>query len=172
MKPKLVLQKGAQSSEWGTPDEVVNFAKDALGIERFDCDMATHKRWMGGAIGALPRDCYTLERPCPKELPRSKYSRVWCNPPAGVEAVRSFWGTWCEALTHSAQGAFLIYQIDHWRSLPPPPVNTWCLIWPKRLKFVGASCQANFSSVLVLTAPPEIGHGNVVEWGPEFSDGY
>jgi hypothetical protein len=156
MKAKLVLQKGAQSSEWGTPTAVLEVARAAVG--RFDVDMATNTMWLP-AVGA--RRNYTLLKPCPAKVDGG--AAVWCNPPAGVNAVRWFWDAWCGAVDRGAEGGFLIYQIDHWRTLPAPPTTCYCVLWPKRLRFVGAPCQANFSSVLVTTQEPKVS-GNVVMW--------
>jgi hypothetical protein len=85
MKLNLVLQKGAQSSEWGTPREVLDVARASVGP--FGLDLASSRRWKS-EVGA---DIYfDLDHPCPEIVPERLRLRtrpaVWCNPPAGVAA--------------------------------------------------------------------------------------
>ena len=154
--PKLVMRKGAQSDDWGTPREVVDMVRSTLGD--IDIDLASSEKH-NKVVGAYKY--YSIDDPCPEVT--WTVPTTFCNPPGPVANVRWFWDVWCNTLAPGRGGAFLIFQIDHWRTLPAPPRDLWCLLWPKRLKFVGAKDGANFSSVLVLTKKPQI-DANVVLW--------
>jgi hypothetical protein len=160
---KMVIEKGSQSADWGTPVEPVEVMRRTVGPIDFDmASSETHNRIIHAKDFRTKQNPY---RPC---IVTRIGTVVWCNPPGPVAVSRWFWHQWCNLIDLGAKGGFLIFQIDYWRSFLAPSFKCWCVIWPARLRYTGAQSTAHFSSVLVLTScpsnddlPPDT---NVVEW--------
>lgn len=158
--------RGTYRDDWGTPDEILHTVRELYG--RISIDLASSDE----ANKRVNATCYyTLELPA-IDPPLCKGSVVYCNPPGPSTEVKRFWGIWCFCLARGAVGAFLVFNLDHLRMLPAPPVE--CLVWfPRhRLRFVGAPSTAAFSSSLVMSIPPGLppsafSHlpGAVMWWG-------
>jgi hypothetical protein len=161
---KLIVQSGAQDGNWGTPIPVLHLLHGLFG--RVDLDLASNPH-ANRLVQA--EDFYSEANPCPLQLPPLRGKVLWCNPPGPVEKVRMFWATWLRAIVDGAEGGFIAFNMDHWRSLEPaPPMERplYCCVWPKRLIFVGAACQYNHPSVIFFTKHPgDLYSGIVTLWG-------
>jgi hypothetical protein len=160
-KKKLVVQAGAQLDSWGTPLEVLDLTRQVLGS--INLDLASNPE-ANKIVRA--RKFYTLQNPCPSAVRLRCTSVIWCNPPGPVEMVRLFWERWLTLMEDGHEGGFLIFNLDHWRTLKAPATPLYVCLWPKRLKFVGAPSQYNHPSALVLSKHPGYTFkGKVVRWG-------
>jgi hypothetical protein len=118
------------------------------------------------------RRFYSLKNPCPNDVHPLSGQLVWCNPPGPVGEVRRFWNIWRRAVRYSGCGAFLIFNLDHWRTLSRPDLEEvfYVGIWPWRLRFVGAPSQYNHPSAVVLRGDDGLAFGvaretmNIVRW--------
>lgn len=158
-------KRGTWSYEHGTPDHVIELVRNMFG--RIDGDLASSVEF-NKAVGA--RWIYTAEITCPETVWTVLPSVIYCNPPGPSTNVIWFFDVWQDATRRPNSGAFLIYNIDHWRMLKPSR-RLWALLFRKRLAFRGISPRkrsdgANFASVLVTTRKPPHGYGHVFEWKP------
>lgn len=167
LKPKLIVQAGAQLDDWGTPPEVLDFVRLACGGP-ITLDLASNEK--ANKLVQAKR-YFSLRNKCPDAPPMHPGEVVWCNPPGPVAEVRRFWAIWlgCMQHRHDAQGGFLIFNLDHLRALsqPPPSLPRYEVVfWRRRLRFVGAPSQYNHPSGLVLKTPRRVGGdcGPVMEW--------
>jgi len=161
-KPKLVVQAGAQLDDWGTPTDVLDFVRKVFEAE-ITLDLASNAKANETVRAAR---YYSLERPCP-EQPEVKHGElVFCNPPGGVARVREFFQRWERAVNVSKAGAFLVFNMDHFRSLESERPWYRVVICRKRLKFVGAPSQYNHPSALVFAGRSHISDdfGTVLSW--------
>lgn len=155
--------RGTYQSTWGTPEDLLLRVRDAFG--RIDVDLASSEehnaRVRAGRI-------YTIHNPCPRRVPVLPGEVVWCNPPGPGSQVKEFWAIWNDCLAAGAAGAFLFFQIDHWRQVAPPAMPLAVVILRRRLRYVGAKSSANFASVLAIANSRldlrDLGH--VVRWAP------
>jgi hypothetical protein len=160
LKTKLLIRAGAKLDDWGTPDFVLNIVRAVCGP--ITIDLASN-RSANARIGA--REFYSKSNSCPEHVPIKTHSVVWCNPPGPVEKVRWFWDRWCECIANDATGGFLIFNLDHWRTLGAPAAPLFVCILRQRLRFVGAESQFHHPSALVLSEDPRATYvGNVVQW--------
>jgi len=154
------IARGTYSSEWGTPPEIVEVVRTAFGC--IDYDLASseeHNRIVKAGI-------YFTKKDPLKNVNNLAPGMIYCNPPGPSELVLHFWVQWqvCVSLC-GWQGAFLLFNIDHWRMLPRPTFHTKALLLRRRLRFVGAKHQANFSSMLFFAgAKAPTGWGHVVDF--------
>lgn len=138
-----MVQKGDLSSDYGTPMDLFDAVRSEFGCAPA-LDLASSETH-NDRIRAT--NYYSAENPCPDKPVCVGW--VWCNPPAGMKVVADFWEKWLYATAWCEHGAFLVYQIDHWRSLRPVPL--WFHLMKKRQRYIGAPCQAHFSGVLLAT---------------------
>jgi hypothetical protein len=156
--------RGTYYSEWGTPTEVLQLVRDTFGRIDLDlCSSAKHNKVVGA------RNFFTKHEPCPSadsflELDML-HSNVWCNPPGPSGLVIDFWRRWLACMAAGANGAFLIFNLDHWRMLVHPTDEFFIWIPRYRLKYMGAPSQASFPSGVVFTQQPKIPHGHLLRWG-------
>jgi len=164
-------KRGTWSNDWGTPKDLVEEVRRMYG--RIDFDLASSAEH-NKIIRA--KKYWTAQDPCPErpdlfgeETPDPV---VWCNPPGPLLNVGKFWAIWLWCVSVSCRGAFLIYNMDHWRCLPAPPEDMCVVVLHKRLRFVGAKSGASFPSALVLSRDPvwnaDLGHcvvWNNTIWG-------
>lgn len=137
---------GTYRDDWPTPEHLIQSVHGIFG--RIDIDLASSAA-SNVLVGA--KDYYSRLDPCPDHIRVPQGSVLWCNPPGPGSEVKRFWRIWCRAIrVYEACGAFLIYNIDHWRSLERPPTILWAIPLPKRLKFEGAKHGAAWSSALVV----------------------
>ncbi len=155
MKPKLVVQAGAQLDDWGTPEYVIAFVRKVYGNKSVALDLASNKK-ANEVIQA--RRFYSLQRPCPECVAPPDGALVWCNPPGPVAKVRWFWDVWVNAVRSSGCGGFLVFNLDHLRALSPiQRCDRFVFVpWPKRLRFVGAPSQYNHPSGLVFAGGADV----------------
>jgi hypothetical protein len=162
-------KRGTWSAEHGTPEHVIELVHRMFG--HIDVDLASSMVFnkMIGAGGI-----FTKESPCPGDLDAGSFNGaiIYCNPPGPSTEVKRFFDIWQRTtrprdslIFRPNHGAFLIYNIDHWRMLQPTR-PLWVLMFAKRLKFVGAKHQANFGSVLITTKKPPEGFGHILKWEP------
>jgi hypothetical protein len=164
MKPKLIVQAGAQLDSWGTPAWLLDCVRSTFG--GIDRDLASNSE-ANKLVRA--KHYYSLKHPCPDIVPASRGKVVWCNPPGPVEKVRWFWSRWLMHIELGWSGAFLIFNLDHLRLLPALstfilPRDLYFEVPPKRLRFVGAPSQYNHPSGLVSTARLSGVGGNCMRW--------
>ena len=162
VKPKLVVQAGAQLDDWGTPSDVLDFVRRVFGQE-ITLDLASNARANDTVRAAR---WYSLERPCPEE-PEVRYGElVFCNPPGPVENVRLFFNLWQRAVDISKVGVFLVFNLDHFRSLESERPWYKVVMCRKRLKFIGAPSQYNHPSGLIFAGRSHISDdlGTVLSW--------
>jgi len=154
------VKRGTYSESWGSPQPLLARVRDVF--PRIDLDLASsddHNRVVGAGR------YYSLANLCPAHPPVAPGEVAWCNPPGPCFNVKFFWGAWISWLSRGAVGAFLIFSLDHWRQLPPPPMDLYVVILRKRIRFVGAPGGANFPSALVLTKDPGSAFdGHTVFW--------
>ena len=165
LKPKLIVQAGAQLDDWGTPAEVLDFVRLTCGPITLDlASNATANKLVKA------KRFFSVENPCPSAFTKMPAGTVvWCNPPGPVAEVRRFWDIWQGCIVNSrasVQGAFLIFNLDHLRALSHPRVAYEVVFWRKRLRFVGAPSQYNHPSALVMLTHSGVGleHGPVMGW--------
>ena len=161
-KPKLVVQAGAQLDDWGTPSDVLDFVRRVFEDE-IAVDLASNAKANETVRAAR---WYSLERPCPEEPEVQHGELVWTNPPGPVENVRLFFQRWERAVDVSKVGAFLVFNMDHLRSLASARPWYKVVICRKRLKFVGAPSQYNHPSALIFAGRSHIvdDFGTVLSW--------
>ena len=161
-KPKLVVQAGAQLDDWGTPSDVLDFVRRVFEDE-IAVDLASNAKANETVRAAR---WYSLERPCPDRPVVRLGELVWCNPPGPVENVRLFFQRWERAVNESKAGAFLVFNLDHFRSLESERPWYKVVICRKRLKFVGAPSQYNHPSGLIFAGRSHISDdlGTVLSW--------
>jgi len=154
-------KRGTWSAEHGTPKHVIELVRKMFG--RIDVDLASSNEF-NESVGALY--FFSKEDWCPAHLSVWGHPQVfYCNPPGPSSEVKRFFDIWQRATDHPNLGAFLVYNIDHWRMLHPSR-PLWALMFAKRLKFIGAKHQANFGSVLITTKKPPKGFGHIFRWEP------
>lgn len=159
-------KRGTWSDKHGTPEHVIALVRQMFG--RIDDDLASSHEF-NKTVGA--RWYYSIESPCPEMIQTDIPSVIYCNPPGPSKNVIWFFDVWQEATRRPNAGAFLIYNIDHWRMLEPKR-PLWALMFRKRLAFLGIphrkrSDGANFASVLVTTKKPPKGFGHIFRWEPK-----
>lgn len=160
-------KRGTISNDWGTPEWVLDLVRIVCDGEITE-DLASspghnervraQRYFVAGSSKAIG-----TYQPTPKSV-------VWCNPPGPCSRVKIFWARWLE-FTPPGNGAFLIYNLDHWRQLPAPPTPMHVLVLQKRIKFVGATSSASFPSAIVWAKMPGVWHnkllrehGHMVVW--------
>lgn len=149
-EPKLVVKAGAQLDDWGTPAHIIVLVRKVCGNKQVSIDLASN-RHANEIIRA--RSYYSLEHPCPASIAPYGGRLIYCNPPGPVANVRWFWDVWVNAMHSSGNGAFLIFNLDHLRSLTPLQKHV-CMTFvplPKRVRYVGAASQYNHPSALVFS---------------------
>jgi hypothetical protein len=153
------IQRGTYYADWGTPGEVLDLVRYTFGC--IDTDLCSSKQH-NKIVGA--RKFYSRLKPCP-EHPRDK-GVIWCNPPGPSELVIEFWNRWCWCTEpcQGGEGAFLIFNLDHWRMLHIPNGEHFVWLPRNRLRFIGAPSQASFPSAVVFTRKPKISNGHLVAW--------
>jgi len=158
---KLVVESGEQLDTWGTPEEVLDIVRGTFG--GITLDLASSAE--ANKLVRAPK-YYSETQPCPEEPPSSG-EIVWCNPPGPVEKVRWFWLVWMWCVSQGAEGAFLIFNLDHWRTLAKPDASgppLYVSLPRSRLRFVGAPAQYNHPSGIVSTKSLWHFDGNVARW--------
>lgn len=153
-------KRGTWSAEHGTPEHVIALVYRMFG--RIDCDLASSDKF-NESVGAVWY--FTKKIRCPGTVVTVEPTVVYCNPPGPSKNVIWFFDVWQNVTRRPNSGAFLIYNIDHWRMLQPTR-PLWALMFEKRLKFIGEENGASFSSVLITTKKPPTGHGHVFRWQP------
>jgi len=156
-------RRGTWSAEHGTPEHVIELVRRIFG--RIDVDLASSMVFNEIVRAAC---FYSRMLPCPDDLDADylqKPTVIYCNPPGPSGEVKRFFDIWQRATKQPNHGAFLIYNIDHWRMLRPTR-PLWALMFDKRLRFIGAQHQANFGSVLITTKKPPKGFGHIFRWEP------
>jgi hypothetical protein len=172
MKPHIGIahhtsaKRGTYRSDHGTPLWVIYSALEALSKRSVWLDLASSA---GDNRRICARHFYSPEKPCPETPHVAAGEFVWCNPPGPYKVHgKFFWNVWCGCIRRGAVGAYLIYNLDHWRHLMPPSFEASVIVLAKRLRFEGNKHQANFPSALVLSGaphgPPKLG-GQYVTWG-------
>jgi hypothetical protein len=141
------IARGTYSSDQGTPDWVLDIARQYVGNFTLDLCSSEHHNKIVKA-----RRFHSLEKPCPRRPRVQSTGVVWCNPPGPCGSVGEFWQTWLYCVCEkAANGAFLFFNIDHWRQLPPPPMELPAIVLRRRIRFLGNENGASFPSVLVLS---------------------
>ena len=161
--------RGTYGDDRRTPAFVLDAVRRAAGVKNVFLDLASSDA-ANESVRAL--HYYTADKPCPalQSAPqRSQAGRlVWCNPPGPVAHVQWFWAAWNAYVARGALGAFLLFNIDHWRQVTAPTVAAEVVVVRRRLPFTGPGCSgagASFASALVcagFSAPRDLGH--VVSW--------
>lgn len=157
------IQRGTYQNNWGTPKELIDLVREHFGGIDYDLASSTGHNKIVKA-----RNYHCEKYPCP-QYPYMRVGGVsWLNPPGPGKSVIEFWNIWRRAITlNHGEGAFLIFNLDHWRQLPGPGFPVTVIILRKRLKFIGAKSSASFPSALVLTGASKklkaLGH--CVSWG-------
>lgn len=156
MTGKIAHHEGARNgtsrNDWGTPTKILDLVR-RLFIAPIRLDPATseeaNERVKASRIFTEETDGLTSDW--------QYVGTAFCNPPGPGEKVQAFWSKWCSS--EIAAGVFLVFNSDHFRSLPPPRPNrkTFVLHPKKRLKFFGAKSGASFPSVLLVHGV-DIGH--------------
>ena len=161
-KPKLIVQAGAQLDDWGTPADVLDFVRKVFDSE-ITLDLASNAKANETVRAAR---YYSLERHCPERPDVKLGELVWANPPGPVENVRLFFQRWCRAVAVSKAGCFLVFNLDHFRSLECERPWFKVVMCRKRLKFVEAPSQYNHPSALIFAGRSHISDdfGTVLSW--------
>jgi hypothetical protein len=163
------IQRGTYQSTWGTPIEIINLVRVLYGDIYLDlCTNEEHNKTVGA------QTYYTATDPCPKVPLCPPDKVVYCNPPGPAWCVREFWLAWLNCVSRcgsGAVGAFLIFNLDHWRQIGAPPRQMPVVVLRKRLAFMGARDTASFPSALVLSdlSSDQMElveeHGHITRWG-------
>ena len=147
-----------------TPDEIIQAVRKIFGP--IAVDLASSPE----ANRSILAWCYySKENPCPDDFLCCDGTVIWCNPPGPGKKVQAFWKIFKRAYeVKYAEGAFLLFNMDHWRQLEPPlpGFGYFVTILKKRLKFKGNKNGASFPSALITTKHP-FGcglSGQVVRW--------
>ncbi len=138
-----IAQRSSKSSDWGTPDVVVDAVRECLGgVIGFDpCSSTAHQRRVRAS------------RYCDGEFEDGlKVSwrglRTFVNPPGSASGVQPWW----QKFTAEVKcGIWLGFNMNQLAYLEPNPLawSEWIFIPRKRLRFVGAGENPPHNSYLI-----------------------
>lgn len=156
--------KNKYKATWGTPDWLITYLHATFKC-RIAIDLAsseTHNKRI------LAVRFYSRRNPCPpaRKIAVTRTQVVYCNPPGPSQNVAKFWDIWQELMdrTPENKGAFLLFNLDHWRHLRTTQDREVELI-RKRVTFHGAPNCHNHPSAIIWgnqSSPGEF--GEIVTW--------
>lgn len=167
MKPPHLTSpsRGTYYDSWGTPNSLLQHARDTLGIAQFGYDLASSEE-ANKLVQA--RHFWTKDDPFVPSVEGMKklaQAAVWCNPPGPVVKVRAFW----DIVRRLPKASFLFFSMDHMKLARTPVNDALVCMLSRRVQYVGAKSTSPMPSALVVigweNARALEYAGNVFRWG-------